>query len=281
MITNGYITRQEFINRQGTPAAATYPRIDRHIEHASRMIDAYCSRKFYTTIETYDYLPVDYNLAFIDDLISVTQLSSDKVGNGSFDAIWASTDYNLEPVTARQMTPPRPYTMVRISPFAVQFWLSLRDVGAMTTRQSRSLRITGKWGFSDQTIQVTTLATGGIDASSTTLNVAAGTGSSIEVGHILSVESEQMFADSISTDAVTVRRGVNGTTAAAHVATTPISVFDFGMIAEACGLMAQRLYMRAAAPLGVQNANMFGTTTRQPAADPDYADILAPYRKIS
>jgi hypothetical protein len=271
MITNGYITREEFISRQGAPDATTYPRIDKHIERASRDIDVLCGRQFFTFTGTKDFTVVDGRYMVFDDLVSPTSIYLDLSGQRTYDTLLQTTDYELEPYNCRQENPPRPYTALRLRPYT-SAWLP--------NWYHKGVRITGQWGFSDQTVQKTTVAAGGIDASSTTLNVAAGTGSSIEVGHILLVGTEQMIADGIAIDAVTVRRGVNGTTAASHTAATPVSVYDFGPIGEACGLLAQRLYMRAAAPLGVQNANMFGTTLAKAPPDPEFNAIIDLFRRL-
>lgn len=59
-----------------------------------------------------------------------------------------------------------------------------------------------------------------LSSSSTTVNVTAGTGQYFKAGDMLWAEGELMLVSSVSTDALTVTRGLFGTTGAAHVQNT-------------------------------------------------------------
>ena len=58
--------------------------------------------------------------------------------------------------------------------------------------------------------------------SATTVNVTGGTGQYIKAGDIVEAYGEYMAVDSVATDALTVRRGILGTTAIQHAATTKL-----------------------------------------------------------
>ncbi len=63
---------------------------------------------------------------------------------------------------------------------------------------------------------------GGINDSVATVDVTGGTGQYFKAGDIVEVYGEYMAVDSVSTDALTVRRGILGTTAASHTSTDKI-----------------------------------------------------------
>ena len=67
------------------------------ISASSRMIDKYCGRKFFSSAATQYYDAQSTHEVFIDDLLSVTTLKTDDIGDGSYSTSWAVTDYNLLP----------------------------------------------------------------------------------------------------------------------------------------------------------------------------------------
>lgn len=91
------------------------------LEAASRAIDQHCQRVFYnTSAVTATFVADDrYCLRLADtdvwrgDLVSVTTLSTDASGDGTFETVWAASDYQLWPVNAAAGPEPRPYTEVR------------------------------------------------------------------------------------------------------------------------------------------------------------------------
>lgn len=280
MITNGYVTLDEFKRRQkGVPAdGSDDTQIMRHIERASRWIDQYCGRNFYSTLDTRHFQARFNDSIFIDDLVSITSLATDQNGDEVFETVWDSTDYDLEPYNARLISPPKPYTSIRVSPLSKQYFPRLMSWSGYI---GRSVEIAGKWGYSDYVVQLSTVGTGGITSGATSLPVASA--ASFEVGNLLLVGTEQMACDAVSltANALTVRRGLNGTTAAAHVLGDAVSAYDFGDVSEACGLLAQRYYLRRLTVLGTQGASMFGTITQKVAVDPDLVQMLDPYRRLT
>lgn len=71
----------------------------------------------------------------------------------------------------------------------------------------------------------TTVQNNPLTSSGTTLSVGSGQGSSFEILQYLRVEEEYMMVTAISGDDLTVRRGVNGTTATAHAQNTAIEKY--------------------------------------------------------
>lgn len=275
-ITNGYTTLTAFQTRQlnaqmgGGFATDTARDAIMHtmIEASSRWIDGYCGRKFYTSVETRYYSGKGCGWIGVDDLVSVTSITTDNGGDRVYSNTWATTDYDLEPFDARNRTPAEPYSMIHTAPQGVNYFPST----------PKSVKVIGNWGYADQTVALSTL-TSGVNASTTTWPVASG--SVFEVGMIVLCGTEQAYVDAISSNNLTVRRGANGTTAATHSSSDAVSAYQFGAIAEACVLYAQRLYMRREAVLGVTGTSITGQVTMTIPTDTDVKALLQTYKRVS
>jgi len=169
------------------------------------------------------------------------------------------TDYELEPLTG--------YPKILIRLLNRKF----------TMRQK--LEITGIWGYeetkddSGDTVQDNPLS-----ASATTLNVTSG--ENFAVGHTLKIEDEQLYITAIVTNALTVKRGVNGTTAASHALATKIYIYTYpDPIIQACLIQTLRWYRgRDAAwgdEVGIEAKMKFGFEPH-----PSVRVLLNPYRRI-
>ena len=116
-----------------------------------------------------------------------------------------------------------------------------------TRKQANS--VAGTWGYNDDTAATgATVLNSPLAADGLSLTVLTGT---LETGWMLLIGSEQVFVSSITTgspnDTVTIIRAQNGTTAAAHIATTAISHYTPPVdIEAACGMTVARMYHRGA-----------------------------------
>jgi hypothetical protein len=82
------------------------------IESASREIDGYCERVFYSTTGTRVYAPTNVFTVTTDDIISVTTLKSSSDGV-TYDITWATSDYQLEPLNGVAGGLVTPFTRIR------------------------------------------------------------------------------------------------------------------------------------------------------------------------
>ncbi len=201
------------------------------LEAASRWIDRYCNRHFYVVKETRVFDGGGPWL-WLPDLIRVETLRSDNDGDGVFETLWKASQYRLEPANAEPTKPwGRPYQRV----------MAVGDVGkAVFPRGIGAVSINGWWGFRDD-VEPTAAAVGdgGVDASDETLTVTDAGG--IAAGQTLLVGREQLYVAGVKDKALTVRRGVNGTTARAHAAALGVKVFRYPPpVVEACLLLAAR-----------------------------------------
>lgn len=113
------------------------------IEAASREIDGYCERVFYSvgTAVRY-YLPVDSFLVETDDIQSVTKLETSSDGDG-FNVTWAESDYQLEPLNSVAGGISTPYTRIRaVGSYLFPIWEPRHPDAYEAT-----VKVTGVFGF--------------------------------------------------------------------------------------------------------------------------------------
>ena len=205
------------------------------LESASRHLDRQTHRTFFA-FEGIKYYDGKYGNLLVDDLLSIVTLKLDEDGDGVYEATMAVGDYLLYPFNDF------PKDRLELS--------NDSDYGSFANGVRQGVVITGVHGYgdgdsatpyytSDQTV---------IDAPLTavaivlTVTATAAWGA----GLTLRIESEQLYIENvINATTVTVVRGVNGTTAAAHVATTPISIYEApGPIRQATLVLAMRAWKR-------------------------------------
>ena len=97
-ITNGYCTLAEVKSALRITDTVDDTLLELSVEAASREIDGYCQRIFYTrTAQTRVYTPESYFLCQIDDLVTLTTLQTATDGS-NFDTTWTAANYQLEPL---------------------------------------------------------------------------------------------------------------------------------------------------------------------------------------
>jgi hypothetical protein len=154
-ITNGYATLAEVKAAARIPSSDTIDDalLELSIESASRDLDAYTERVFYSTGATAVarvYIPQDIYLVETDDIISVTTLKSDSTGNGTFDITWAATDFQLEPLNGRAGGIDTPATRIRA--IGEYLW-PVYEPRNVNSNQA-SVQVTGVFGFASIPIAI-------------------------------------------------------------------------------------------------------------------------------
>jgi len=114
------------------------------IEATSRLIDNITGRRFYASDdEVRYYTPLDAEMIFIDDLLSVTTLKTDGDGDRTYETTWTTGDYDLMPLNST--TDVAPYT-----------WIEIAVLGDYTFPVMRgSVELTGDFGYCASTDQPT------------------------------------------------------------------------------------------------------------------------------
>lgn len=114
-ITNGYASLNETKSALRITDSVDDSLLEMAIESASRLIDGYAGRQFFSSGTAIRYFTADDDFVCeIDDISSstitlVTAMDADAV----FDTTWATTDYQLEPLNAVLDGQVWPYTRIR------------------------------------------------------------------------------------------------------------------------------------------------------------------------
>ncbi len=248
------------------------PRLRELLEAVSRTVDEYLGRHIYSQTATRYFSGNGKNWMTLPwDLIAITTLKEDTTDNGTYDNTWATTDYILSaghdkdwnfnydvvPTGRAYLSTTRPYWTIEVD---------TRSTGSESAfgRGQRRFELVGKFGFSESSFDSTGTVNETFTSSDLTLTVSDGT--LFDIGMTTLIESEQLYITAISTNDLTVERGVNGTTAASHASSTVISIIEYptpvreAVLLEAGLLLETRGYRRQ---LGVPDVGVitpFGRT---------------------
>lgn len=142
-ITNGYCTLAELKAALRITDNVEDTLLELCINAASRQIDGHCQRVFYSTAGTRVYVPQDAFVCETDDILSVTSITT--LGTRStFDTVWATSDYQLEPVNG-------------IAGGISQPWTRVRSIGTYTFPSfysQASVQIVGTFGWASVPVEV-------------------------------------------------------------------------------------------------------------------------------
>lgn len=175
----------------------------RLLNTASRLAERYTGRYFYPRIETRVFdIPEDPGdfVRLDKDLISATSITD---GGGAVDLN-----------TIQYGTPNLPS-----SRYLWRTWNYWWYTDSAKGRR-QAISITGRWGYSEETTQVATLAAAITSTTATSMNVSATSG--LGRGPRVLIDSEALNVLSYPNPTVTISRGCAGTTAATHLINTPV-----------------------------------------------------------
>ena len=206
--------RGQTVTTDATDDAQVY----KFLDDAARDAETQCHRTFYPRYETRWFdVPVYINspreLFLDDDLLEVV-----KVTNGDGNEV-LSTVYNLKP---KNYSPH--YAIQMIGPTSV-FWI-FNGIGNI----EKVISVEGWWGFHNRYeqrawTQVGTL--GAAMASVSTLQFTLTTGHSLVTDSIIKIDTEILNINTIGTTSMTAnQRGDNGSTAATHLISAPVYVWN-------------------------------------------------------
>lgn len=144
-ITQGYATLAQVKSALRIIDSIDDSMLEMAIESASRLIDGYANRSFYSAGSAVRYYAAqDSFVAEIDDLISLTSLQTANDAE-TFDTTWESTDYQLEPLNGIVDGLTTPYTRIRaVGNFLFPTWAG-----------DALVKVTGVWGYNAVPISIT------------------------------------------------------------------------------------------------------------------------------
>lgn len=163
-------------------------------------------RQFFCSLETAYFVGAGKPRLLLDrDLVSVTTLKVDLDRDGVFETtLVADTDYYLWPYNPGAN---KPYRAIELNPLSTRLlcW----------HEWPRFVQLTGLFGYSFEKQSVGTLGAAISSTTATSLTMAAN--HDVQLGDTLVIDDEQLDVTAVSTNTVTVTRGINGTTAATHL----------------------------------------------------------------
>ncbi len=112
--------------------------ITKAILAAEETIDAYCARSFgKTTSQTRYYSPRDSFVTDIDDLVTLTSLTTTQDDTQTYNLTWTASDYQLEPLNGYVDGAYSPATRIR----------AIGDYTFQTLGGEATVRVTGIFGW--------------------------------------------------------------------------------------------------------------------------------------
>lgn len=142
-ITNGYCTLAEVKAALRITDSVDDSLLELSIEAASREIDGYCQRAFYSTSATRVFEATSAFITETDDIVSVTTLKTSDDG-ATYGTTWAATDFQLEPLNGVTAGMAQPYTRIR----AIGDYLFPQWSVTGTFSNFAGVQITGVFGWS-------------------------------------------------------------------------------------------------------------------------------------
>jgi hypothetical protein len=138
-ITNGYCTLNELKASLNITDSVDDTALEAAIEAASRMIDDYTERFFYSngtvgSPVTRYYTAVDPYTINIDDITTVSEVATDDNFDRTFETVWGTSDYLVEPIN----NPIKSFPYNRV--LAIGSYI-------FPYQLPQSVRIKGVWGF--------------------------------------------------------------------------------------------------------------------------------------
>lgn len=260
----------------------TYLRI--LLETISELIDSYChpGQRFQpeTATKYFSSDPTDRYTLWIPYLLSVTSIKSDNDRDNTYEVTW--TDPSGSTPGNYTLWPWNTFPKRRIE----------TDSRSSTAKEflgfQRDTEVAGVWGYGDG-VSATPYADSGADvatgdwaAAATSVDVASGHGSLLEAGETVLVDTEQIYITAISTDTLTVVRGVNGTTAATHTAGKALNVYAYpSQVSAAVLIQASRLWRRKDSMFATMaGLNETGQMQIETGLDPDVMVLLSRFKKL-
>lgn len=145
-LTNAYCTLAELKASLAITDNVDDTPLEAAITATSRMIDDYTGRFFYRNGTTESpvaryYTPLDPWTMNMDDNYTITEVATDDNFNQTWDTVWSTSDYMLEPVN----NPQRGWPVNRILAIGRYVWPYYLP---------QSCRITGIWGWASTPAEV-------------------------------------------------------------------------------------------------------------------------------
>ncbi len=246
----------------------------RYLDMASRAIDNYTHRRYYAEIQTWEF-DGQASPFFLPDTLSITTLKTDEDGDGTFENSYTEgTDYYLYPLNHW------PKTHAVIAPSG--------SYGGFASGMRKAVEIDGLFGYGDgessSPYSTSGDAVGDDPLSSSATSITVADADNFAVGQTIGIQDEQCYISAASGTTLTVARAQNGTTAASHVITTTIYIYQYpSPIVQATLIQAMRWWKRRESAFQdvVHSSESMGEIIVYKGMDPDIELIIKTYKRRS
>ena len=219
----------------------------RFLEAASTRIDNYVGmQSFGARIETH-YYDIGTGTLRESPQPSVSGVLSGEIGVGDMlVAVIPFEDWLIDATTVTNYSGTDRRTYETLSEgYANDYWLEPynsnpkvrlkfnEDSTKSFNAGQQTLAVAGTWGYTNDTTVQTDLAAAITDDAAVEIEVTSA--ASLGIAQTILVGTEQMYITGISSNTLTVERGVNGTTAATHLINVNVSSYDYPpLVVQAC-----------------------------------------------
>ena len=232
MANRSYVNIEDIKSSLGITVSTDDILLRKIAEAGTTLIERWTDRRFHVEHATRNFSGA--NRLWMTDLLSVSTIKLDEDADASFEATLTTSDYILFPLNVF------PKTYIETTEHG--------NYGGFATGTKKGVEIVGEWGYGDgesasSYIKEST-TTASFGATATTINMVS---SNLAAGQTWLVDNEQMYVKFITASIARVERGMNGTSATSHVASSDISVYQYpGDIWQACLNLAVEEYQNRA-----------------------------------
>ena len=219
--------------------------IRRILEAASRRIDLYCEGGTFGPLTETRYYDLGSGALIQSPQYSVVSGVDSIATAVSLAGVIPLDGWLISPttVTAYDDTD-RGSSTVLTEGYNADFWLMPYNASPKTVLKmnedssntldagQQTLAILGSWGYTADTVSVTT---SDLIGSTTATSVSVTSATDLGPAQTILIDSEQLYITAISGNTLTVQRGVNGTTADTHSGGAALTRYDYPeLVVQAC-----------------------------------------------
>ena len=194
-------------------------------DEVSRFVDNHCHRVFYPRLATRYFMGRQSGRVRVDDLLSITSVSISYDYGDTYTAL-AATDYFTSVEGDRNSL--KSWTHITLDPRgAYTYWPALHN----------AIKVVGVWAYTEDRDTAWEDSTDEVEANPLTNSATScavndddgldetGVAPRFQAGRLLRIESEFVECTAAATNALTLVRGRNGSTAAQHAQNTQIDTW--------------------------------------------------------
>jgi len=212
MANRAYATVDDLKNTLGITSSTDDVLMRKIAEAGTSLIENYTHRKFSVEYATKYFTGA--NRLWVGDLLSISTIKLDEDANASFEATLTTSDYVLFPLNEY------PKTYLEVTEYG--------NYGTFANGVKKGVEIVGEWGYGDGESSSSYIAesktTASLGATATTISVVS---TNLAMGQTWLIDSEQVYVKFITGSTARVERGINGTSATAHVASSDIYTYQY------------------------------------------------------